>query len=99
MSFDGTTPALKATHGVKPEILHSDQGLAYTSGAYNTFSIESFWSQFKTDELAFKQTLSEIELVNIIKKDINWHNTARRQLTLNGMTLEEYQNHAVQGSV
>ncbi|MEE2598651.1 MULTISPECIES: IS3 family transposase [Lactiplantibacillus] len=61
--------------------------------------MESFWSQFKTDELAFKQTLSEIELVNIIKKDINWHNTARRQLTLNGMTLEEYQNHAVQGSV
>ncbi|WP_338714462.1 IS3 family transposase [Lactiplantibacillus plantarum] len=49
--------------------------------------------------MAFKQTLSEIELVNIIKKDINWHNTARRQLTLNGMTLEEYQNHTVQGSV
>ncbi|ARW35035.1 IS3 family transposase [Lactiplantibacillus plantarum] len=28
--------ALKATHGVKPEILHSDQGSAYTSSAYNT---------------------------------------------------------------
>ena len=35
---------------------------------------------------------------NIIKKYINWHNTARRQLTLNGMTPEEYRNHAVQES-
>nr|WP_306415921.1 IS3 family transposase [Lactiplantibacillus carotarum] len=26
---------------------------------------------------------------------INWHNTERRQLTLNGMTPEEYRNHAV----
>ncbi|MGF7426490.1 IS3 family transposase, partial [Lactiplantibacillus argentoratensis] len=26
------------------------------------------------------------------------HNTARRQLTLNGMTPEEYRNHAVQES-
>jgi len=116
--IDTMKQALKTTHGVKPEILHSDQGSAYTSGAYNTLlagegivhsmsrpgtpgdnsPMESFWSQFKTEELAFKQPLSEIELINIIKKYINWHNTARRQLTLNGMTPEEYRNHAVQES-
>lgn len=110
--------ALKATHGIKPEILHSDQGSSYTSGGYNTLlagegiihsmsrpgtpgdnsPIESFWSQFKTEELAFKQPLSEIELINISKKYINWHNTERRQLTLNGMTPEEYRKHAVQES-
>ncbi|WEE37468.1 IS3 family transposase [Lactiplantibacillus paraplantarum] len=60
--------------------------------------MESFWSQFKTEELAFKQPLSKIELINIIKKYINWHNTERRQLTLNGMTPEEYRKHAVQES-
>ncbi|KZU10723.1 IS3 family transposase [Lactiplantibacillus plantarum] len=60
--------------------------------------MESFWSQFKTEELAFKQPLSEIELINIIKEYISWHNTERRQLTLNGMTPEEYRNHAVQES-
>ncbi|RXT18986.1 transposase, partial [Lacticaseibacillus chiayiensis] len=59
---------------------------------------ESFWSQFKTEELAFKHPLSEIELIAIIKKYINWHNKERRQLALNGMTPEEYRNHAVQES-
>lgn len=34
--IDTMKQALKTTHGVKPEILHSDQGSAYTSGAYNT---------------------------------------------------------------
>ncbi|MEE6667802.1 hypothetical protein PS423_10490 [Pediococcus acidilactici] len=29
---------------------------------------------------------------------MNWHNTERRQLTLNGMTPEEYRKHAVQES-
>nr|WP_261909289.1 IS3 family transposase [Lacticaseibacillus paracasei] len=109
---------LKANHGLKPEILHSDQGSAYTSRAYNTLltgngithsmsrpdtpgdnsPMESFWSQFKTEELAFKHPLSEIELIAIIKKYINWHNKERRQLALNGMTPEEYRNHAVQES-
>ncbi len=59
-------------------------------------AMECFWSQLKTEELAFKAPLSEIELVGIIKTYIAWHNTERRQLTLNGMTPEEYRNHAVQ---
>ncbi|RXT17716.1 transposase [Lacticaseibacillus chiayiensis] len=112
------TKALKANHGLKPEILHSDQGSVYTSRAYNTLltgngithsmsrpgtpgdnsPMESFWSQFKTEELALKHPLSEIELIAIIKKYINWHNKERRQLALNGMTPEEYRNHAVQES-
>uniref|UniRef100_UPI003F5661B5 IS3 family transposase n=1 Tax=Pediococcus ethanolidurans TaxID=319653 RepID=UPI003F5661B5 len=50
-------------------------------------AMECFWSQLKTEELAFKAPLSEIELVGIIKTYIAWHNTERRQLTLNGSTL------------
>ncbi|MCT3066531.1 IS3 family transposase [Lactiplantibacillus pentosus] len=110
--------ALKATRGVKPQILHSDQGSAYTSGGYNTLlsgkgivhsmsrpgtpgdnsAMESFWSQLKTEELAFKAPLSEVELIGIIKAYVTWYNTERRQKTLNGMTPEEYRNHAVQKS-
>ncbi|MGA3436459.1 transposase [Lactiplantibacillus plantarum] len=110
--------ALKATRGVKPQILHSDQGSAYTSGDYNTLlsgkgivhsmsrpgtpgnnnAMECFWSQLKTEELAFKAPLSEVELIGIIKAYVTWYNTERRQKTLNGMTPEEYRNHAVQKS-
>ncbi|WP_367366065.1 IS3 family transposase [Pediococcus parvulus] len=81
------TKALKATHGLKPQILHSDQGSAYTSVSYNTLlagkgivhsmsrpgtpgdnsAMECFWSQLKTEEMAFKNPLSEIELIGIIR--------------------------------
>lgn len=112
------TKALKATHGLKPQILHSDQGSAYTSVSYNTLlagkgivhsmsrpgtpgdnsAMECFWSQLKTEEMAFKNPLSEIELIGIIRAYITWHNTERRQTTLNGMIPEKYRNHAVQKS-
>jgi transposase InsO family protein len=115
---DTIKKALKPMRKVRPKILHSDQGSAYTSSTYNTVlagegivhsmsrpgtpgdnsPMESFWSQFKTEELAFKQPRSKIELISIIKKYISWHNTERRQQTLNGMTPEEYRSHAVQES-
>ncbi|MFD0896415.1 DDE-type integrase/transposase/recombinase [Loigolactobacillus binensis] len=92
---EALTQALKSTHGVKPQIPHSDQGSAYTAGSYNTLlsgkgivhsmsrpgtpgdnsAMECFWSQLKTEELAFKEPLSEIELISIIKAYITWHNT------------------------
>lgn len=108
--------AINNNNGIKPEIVHSDQGSAYTGGMYNTFlagegithsmsrpgtpgdnsPMESFWSAIKTEYFAFKQALSEVEMMKQIKDAIHWYNYERRQDTLNGMTPMEYRNHAVE---
>ncbi|ORN05808.1 Integrase core domain protein [Lentilactobacillus parabuchneri] len=93
--------AIKNNHGVKPRLIHSDQGSSYTSGRYNTAlagmgivhsmsrlgtpgdnsPMESFWSHIKTEFFAFEQPLSEIEMITLIQKCINWYNNERRQRT------------------
>ncbi|QFR22648.1 IS3 family transposase [Schleiferilactobacillus harbinensis] len=107
--------ALKNTGGIKPEILHSDQGSAYTSRGYNmklaglgiTHSMsrpgtpgdnspmESFWSHMKTEFFRFEHALSELKMMQLIQRCVDWYNNKRRQETLNGMTPLEYRNHAV----
>ena len=107
--------ALKNTGRLKPDILHSDQGSAYTSRGYNmklvglgiTHSMsrtgtpgdnspmESFWSHMKTEFFRFEHALSELEMVQLIQRCVDWYNNKRRQETLNGMTPLEYRNHAV----
>ena len=58
--------------------------------------MESLWSHMKTDFFTFRRPLSEDEAIMMVAEFMDWYNQQRRQETLNGMTPEEYRNHAVQ---
>lgn len=57
--------------------------------------MESFWSHMKDEFFAFHQAYSEEEMIQLIESSIDWYNSERRQKSLNGMTPNEYRNHAV----
>ncbi|MFC6254511.1 IS3 family transposase [Secundilactobacillus hailunensis] len=50
----------------------------------------------KDEFFNFHQATTRTELINLINQYIHWYSTKCLQQTLNGMTPEEYRNHAVQ---